>query len=226
MITFSWNGYKFCVVQFGRGIFEKDMAGHSHSKNSYELHYIVGGKGKLATDSKNYPLSKGDFFVTGPNVYHQQSTEKSDPLQEIYIYLQTGGEKTNDSLISAFLSTHFYFCKNDDLQKYFEMILCENHEKKLGYETAVGAIMQLLLTQITRIYIPQFNGISNNNSNLNDRRFFIIESAFIENPKSLTLADLAEAIGLCERQTQRLLKKYYGKSFTQKKEESAQNHDV
>ena len=223
MITFTWNDYRFCIVQFGKGMFEKDMTGHSHSKNSYELHYIIGGKGTLTTDSKIYSLSKGDFFVTGPNVYHQQSTDKANPLQEIYIYLQTSGEKTNDSLVSAFLSTHFYFCKNDYLQNYFERILCEKQEKKLGYETAIGAIMQLLLTQVTRIYLPQFNNISNNNSNLNDRRFFIIESAFIENPLNLTLTDLSEAIGLCERQTQRLLKKYYGKSFTQKKEEASKD---
>ena len=226
MITFTWNDYKFCIVQFDRGIFENDMTGHSHSKNSYELHYIIGGKGKLATDSRVYSLSKGDFFVTGPNIYHQQLTDKSNPLQEIFIYLQTDGEKTNDSLVSAFLSTHFYFCKNNALQKYFEMILYEKQEKKLGYESAISAIMQLLLTQITRIYLPQFNSISDNNSNLNDRRFLIIESAFIENPKNITLSDLADSIGLCERQTQRLLKKYYGKSFTQKKEEAAKMRGV
>jgi mannose-6-phosphate isomerase-like protein (cupin superfamily)/AraC-like DNA-binding protein len=226
MITFTWNDYKFCIVQFGKGIFEKDMAGHSHSKNSYELHYIIDGKGTLRTESKIYSLSKGDFFVTGPNIYHQQSTDKSNPLQEIYIYLQNGGEKTNDSLVSAFLSTHFYFCKNNDLQKYFDMILCEKQEEKLGYETAIGAIMQLLLTQITRIYLPQFTNVSNHSGNLNDRRFLIIEDAFIRNPESITLADLSDSIGLCERQTQRLLKKYYGKSFTQKKEETAKRHDI
>lgn len=226
MITFTWNGYKFCIVQFGKGIFERDMAGHSHSKNSYELHYIIGGKGTLTTESKSYPLSKGDFFVTGPNIYHQQSTDKSNPLQEIFIYLQTTGEKTNDSLVSAFLSTHFYFCKNNDLQKYFDTILCEKQEGRLGYETAIGAIIQLLLTQITRIYLPRFNNISNNSGNLNDRRFLIIEDAFIDHPESITLADLANSIGLCERQTQRLLKKYYGKSFTQKKEEATKKHDL
>ncbi|MCH5192131.1 MAG: AraC family ligand binding domain-containing protein [Oscillospiraceae bacterium] len=226
MITFTWNGYKFSIVQFDMGIFEKDMTGHSHSKNSYELHYIIGGKGTLATSNTVYSLSKGNFFVTGPNIYHQQSTDKEDPLQEIFVYLQTGGEKTNDSLVSAFLSTHFYFCKNKELQKYFEMMLCENQEKKLGYDAAVGAIMQLLLTHITRIYLPQFNNISENNGNLNDRRFFIIESAFIDNPTNITLAALSESIGLCERQTQRLLKKYYGKSFTQKKEEAAKKDDI
>lgn len=220
MVTFKWNNYEFSVLQLGIGIFNEDMAGHSHSKNSYELHYIIDGEGVLKTDNKSYTLSKGDFFVTGPNIYHQQSTNKKKPLKEIFIYLQTDGQKTNDILVSTFLSTHFCFSKEYGLQSLFENILNENDEKKFGYESAVGAVMQLLLTHITRIYAPHFNDIPSINQNLNDRRFLIIEKAFIENPENITLSELAEEIGLCERQTQRLLQKYYGKSFKEKKTES------
>lgn len=221
MITFTWNNYKFSMIQFDKGIFTKDMTGHSHSANTYELHYITGGKGTLTTDSKIYSLAQGDFFITGPGIYHQQSTDKEKPLTEIYIYLQTDGEKTSDALVSSFLANHFYFGRHDEFREYFELILKEKNEKKLGYSAAVGAVMQLLLTQIARVYLPQFNSISEDNDSLYDRRFFIIESAFIDNPENITLSDLSESLGLCERQVQRLLKKYYGKSFTQKKEESA-----
>ncbi|MCH5316957.1 MAG: AraC family ligand binding domain-containing protein [Eubacterium sp.] len=220
MITFNWNGYEFKIIQYGSGIFERDMAGHRHSKNSYELHYITGGKGKLTTDGNSYELSKGDFFVTGPDVYHQQSTDKNDMLSEIYIYLQSSDKKTNNAFVSAFLSTHFYFCKNYELQKYFEMILQEKEEQKLGFETAIGALMQLLLTHISRIYLPPISGVAEDGGNLIDKRFFIIELAFMNDPEKLTLSQLSESIGVCERQTQRLLKKYYGKSFTEKKEEA------
>lgn len=221
MIHFTWKNYKFSMIHFDKGIFTKNMTGHSHSANTYELHYIIGGKGTLTTDSKIYSLSKGDFFITGPGIYHQQSTDRDEPLTEIYIYLQTCGEKTSDLLVSAFLANHFYFGRHDAFDEYFKLILQEKQEKKLGYTSAVGAIMQLLLTQIVRIYLPQFGGISEDNDSLNDRRFFIIESAFIENPENITLADLSEALGLCERQVQRLLKKYYGKTFSEKKEEAA-----
>lgn len=220
MINFNWNNHDFCIVQFGNGIFRKDMVGHSHSKNSYELHYIIGGEGSLITDSKTYPLSKGDFFVTGPNIYHQQTTNHDKPLNEIYIYLQTSDEKTNDALVSVFLSTHFFFCRNENLSENFEKILIEENDRKFGYKSAIGALMQYLLTQITRIYAPQFNCISENSNDLNDRRFILIETAFIDDPKGITLGKLSGMIGLCERQTQRLLLKYYGKSFKEKKSES------
>lgn len=220
MINFKWNNYNFCLVQFGNGVFTKDMVGHSHSKNSYELHYIVGGEGTLITDSKAYKLSKGDFFVTGPNIYHQQLTNPQNSLREIFAYLQTSGEKTNDALVSAFLSTHFFFCNDSSLAELFEQILEENNDKRFGYKSAIGALMQLLMTRITRIYMPQFNCISENNSDLNDRRFIIIENEFINDPEGITLRKLASMIGVCERQTQRLLMKYYGKSFSEKKKEA------
>lgn len=77
--------------------------------------------------------------------------------------------------------------------------------------------MQLLMTEITRAYWPDHIALTENNSNQNDKRFILIENAFIYNPEDLTLRSLSELIGLCERQTQRLLQKYYGKSFKEKK---------
>ncbi|MBQ9118997.1 MAG: cupin domain-containing protein [Lachnospiraceae bacterium] len=220
MINFKWNEYDFSLIRFDKGIFYHDMVGHSHSKNSYELHYIVSGEGTLVTGDTSYPLAKGNFFVTGPNVYHKQLTNPNNPMIEIFIYLQASGEKTKDALVSAFLSTHFFFCREKELGRYFEEILVEGSSKRFGYKSAIGAMLQLLLIRITRLYVPHLNNIVEDNDNLNDRRFLIIEEAFINHPEGLTLGELSGLIGLCERQTQRLLQKYYGKSFTEKKEEA------
>lgn len=223
MIDFQWNNSKFSLIQFGMGVFTKDMVGHSHSKNSYELHYIIGGKGDLTTETDTFELSKGDFFVTGPNIYHKQSTDIHNPLKEIFIYLQTHEEKSKDLLVSSFLLTHFFFSNEPDLQTYFESVLNESDESKFGYQSAVSAALQLLLTHISRVYVPQLNGSSSINQNLNDQRFVIIDKAFIYRADTITLSELATEIGLCERQTQRLLHKYYGKSFKEKKKECLGN---
>ena len=219
MISFKWNNTDFNLVQYGRGVFSENMPGHSHSKNSYELHYIVDGEGVLTTDSKTYPLSKGNFFVTGPNVYHQQSTNPKKPLAEIYLYLQVSEKKNNDALVSSFLNTHFCFLEETDFGYIFDEILSECDGAKFGYVSATGALLQLLLTKITRAYVPQISRISKDTDTINDRCFFMIEYAFINNP-SITLRELSDTIGLCERQTQRLLSKYYGKTFREKKKEA------
>lgn len=222
MISFKWNDMNFNLVQYGRGVFRNDMPGHSHSKNSYELHYIIDGEGVLTTDSKTYSLSKGNFFVTGPNVYHQQSTNPEKPLTEIYLYLQVSEKKTNDVIVSSFLNTHFCFLEETDFGYIFDEILTECDGAKFGYISATGALLQQLLTKITRAYMPHISNISKDADTINDRCFFMIEYTFINNP-SITLRELAETIGLCERQTQRLLKKYYGKTFREKKKEAVKS---
>lgn len=220
MIGFKWNDFDFTLLDFGKGVFRKDMAGHSHSKNSYELHFIVDGEGKLTTDTKAYNLSKCDFFVTGPNIYHQQSTNPKNPLTEYYLYIQASDKKTNNALVSTFLSNHFYLCRDCKLFSVVERIIQEDNEKKWGYENIIAALMQILMTEITRLYWPDFRVTNESAENLNDRRFILIEQAFINDPKGITLTKLSGIIGLCERQTQRLLEKYYGMSFSEKKAES------
>lgn len=220
MLQFKWDNFDFTLLQFGKGVFQKDMAGHSHSKNSYELHYILDGEGWLNTAEDRYFLEKGVFFVTGPKVYHQQVTSREKPMTEIYVYIQAAEKKTNQALVSTFLSTHFHFQKNCSFEWLFLEILKEEEEKKWGYRSNVAAYMQLLLTEVTRAYWPDHREIAVSNDNLNDRRFILIENAFIEKPAEITLRSLSEQIGLCERQTQRLLKKYYGKTFLEKKAES------
>ncbi len=225
MLSFEWNNYKFTLVQYGRGVFYKDMVGHSHSKNSYEFHYIIGGEGMLTTDTKEYELRKGDFFVTGPNMYHQQSTNQNNLLEEIYVYIQAQDKYTKDAMVSTFLQTHFYFQRNSKLDDILLQILGEERDKKWGYECVISALMQQLLTEITRLYWPKFSGTTQNHENLNDRRFIIIEQAFIDDPKGISLTRLSNMIGLCERQTQRLLQKYYNKTFIEKKAEALNTLD-
>ena len=66
MISFVWHGLRFSVSEIGGGVLYGGIAPHTHSKNSYELHYITAGRGELETDTAVYKLQAGDFFVTGP----------------------------------------------------------------------------------------------------------------------------------------------------------------
>lgn len=224
MLQFEWNKHSFNLLELGKGVFKEDMVGHSHAKNSYEFHYITDGEGTLTTDTNIYKLQKGDFFITGPNVYHQQSTNPKNPLTEIYIYIQASEKKTNDALVGTFLATHFYFKDDCDLLYIFENCFKELEQKKWGYKSALSGLMQLLVIEVTRLYCDNFVDIEEPNDNLNDRRFILIEQAFINEPEGITLGKLSNMIGLCERQTQRLLQKYYGKSFKEKKAESVKNN--
>lgn len=219
MFEFLWRGYSFRWIQGGMGIFTSNIAYHVHSKNSYELHYIVSGKGLLRTDGGEYSLSEGVFFVTGPDIYHEQLTDEKDPLTEVYCYLQASDKKNNDILVSAFLERRFYIGKHKKYRKFFLQIADEVAEMNIGYECLIESSLLFVMTDYARRLIGKYKDSKFvTDTDLNDKRFLQIEVELMNNCKKITLASLSEKIGLCERQTQRLIGKYYGMSFSQIKQ--------
>lgn len=220
MINFTWNNVLFNITDIGSGVLRYDIQRHAHSKNSYELHFILGGKGELVTDTEKYRLKAGDFFITGPNVYHGQNSDRDDPILDIFIMLQAVNTDKANAISSAFLATHFYHSQNFDYETA-KQIADEFKNKKVDYKSAVSGLAMKLLTDIIRLFLPSAFSEAASPENLNDRRFIIIEQEFLFNPNP-NLTELSNKLGICERQTQRLLKKYYGKSFREKKKESRQ----
>ncbi len=218
MIEFYWNDVLFNMTDIGGGTLGKDIPRHAHSINSYELHFITGGKGILITDTNKYELTKPNFFITGPNVYHEQIADKSNPVNDIFIMYQAVRTDKANAVSSVFLENCFCFFEDFDVSTA-QQILQEYRQKNVDYESVVCGLSMKLLTDITRHFMP--SGFVENAAytGLYDRRFVIIEQALLYTP-DITLTELSRKIGLCERQTQRLLKKYYGKSFREKKRES------
>lgn len=217
MINFKWNGIDFSITDIGGGKLGEDIPRHAHAKGSYELHFITGGKGKLITDDKEYNLKIGDFFITGENIYHQQMADKEHPVEDVFLMLQANNTAKATAVGSVFLSNRFCFLSDFDIT-YAIAILKEYRQKLPDFKSAVAGLTMKTLTDITRLMLPEEFTDTINDSNLNDKRFVLIEQAFLYSD-NLTLTKLANTIGLCERQTQRLLKKYYGKSFREIKKE-------
>lgn len=219
-MNFTWNDYDFTIVQFGRGQIQQNIPKHQHSINSYELHFITKGSGTLIINDKEYSLKQNDFFVTGPLVYHEQLTNPQDNVEELFLYLQGSDKKTKNLIASTFLQEHFYFEEDSKLGFYFDNIDAENFHRKAGYESKIKAWIQLLLTDLVRLYAPNLKNDRKTEQLLYDKRFLMIDNAFIHSAPSITLTELADRIGLSERQTQRIIEKYYHKSFKEKKEEA------
>lgn len=220
MIDFEWNGVRFTLVKCSGGVLDSCIPMHCHSENSYELHFILGGEGTLLTENGEYKMRQGNFFVTGPGVNHSQTGDKNHPISDIYIYLQKRNSQKQNSFSKLFLDTHFYYHQQFENECVSE-ILSEINNKKPGWESAAAGLMINLLTRITRLYAPAGYTVPAKDENLNDMRFLIIENMFLYS-KNFTLKELSRKLGVCERQTQRLLKKYYGKTFREKIKESSQ----
>ena len=139
--------------------------------------------------------------------------------------IQIKNDKSKNVFSSIFTQHNFCYLENVD-NKYAKMLLSEWKNKNPDYKSVISGLMIIILTQITRLLLPKdFQEFANKERFPNskivvlDNRFAIIEQAFLyEN--EITLTKLSQMIGLCDRQTQRLLKKYYGKSFREIKKES------
>lgn len=220
MLDFEWSGVRFTLVKCSGGVLDDCIPMHCHSENSYEIHFILDGAGTLLTENGEYKMRRGNFFVTGPGINHSQTGDKNNPIKDIYIYIQKRNSQRQNSFAKLFLDTHFYYHQQFETECAAE-ILSEINSKKPGWESAAAGLMINLLTRITRLYTPEGYTVPVKDENLNDMRFLIIENMFLYN-KDFTLKDLSRKLGVCERQTQRLLKKYYGKTFREKVKESSQ----
>ena len=218
MIKFEWNGIVFLITDLGGGKLGESIPPHAHAKGCYELHFVTNGNGILIAEDKKIQLKKGDFFITGPNITHSQDFDKNEPIEDVFVLIQVKDSSQKNYVSSVFLEHYFCYFENTDNALAREL-LNECKEKNPNFEYAVAGYLTVILTQIVRKMLPKdFSGIIGSD-NLNDKRFAIIEQAFLYE-KDLTLSKLSKMIGLCERQTQRLLKKYYNKSFRELKKSS------
>ena len=208
-MDFIWNKIQFTITDLGGGKLGEKIPMHAHAKGCYELHFVTEGKGTLIADGNKIELKKNDFFITGPNIRHSQNYDEQNPIEDVFILIQVKNDKSKNVFSSIFTQHNFCYLENVDNQ-FAKMLLNEWKNKNPDYESVISGLMIIILTQITRLLLPKDFQEFANKENLNDKRFAIIEQAFLyEN--DITLTKLSQMIGLCDRQTQRLLKKYYGK---------------
>jgi len=226
-ISFSLGGLDFYLSSAAIEKFERNIPSHTHSNNSYEIHYIAHGKGYSTINNKEYCLNPNSLFVTGPGVEHSQFPDKEDPMWEycLYFRVQKVSKSTNDieaEIADLFLNNTFWF--GEDSQKLLtllQMIFTQFNEKPFGYEIMLETLLKQFIVKLVRNY--RDNGDSRESSKKcchMCNTYLIIEEAFLYEYNTLTLEQLSERLGLGTRQTERLLKEHYEKTFTQKKTEA------
>lgn len=227
-LTFTMGDVLFTVLSISTEQMINPIPRHSHSRNSYEMHYISYGYGTLIADDIKYDIIPGTFFMTGPGVFHEQISDPKDPMREYGIYIKVGlshnGPK--DETIKAFLDQKFFLGPADmEMYELMKKLISELEQGNIGYRLMISAIIQQIVLHISRQYrITENEKITGPGANLpingEDQTYLIIEEAFLYSYRDITLEKLADMLGLSSRQTERLLIKHYNKTFLQKKKEA------
>ncbi len=215
--SFTMENHTYHILMITHGIIHKTIPAHYHSNNSYEVHFISEGLGKLIANDAVYALTPGTIFITGPGIMHQQEPDPSDPMREdcLYFYIEDSGASMKASpLTEMFRSNPFWIGQDQqNLSAILQMIHQELPFKAIGHSISINACFQRYLVALAR------NMTSDSLSeNKEYRPFWLeIESAFLYHYRDLTLDHICSIVGMCRRQTQRILLKYYGLNFQKKR---------
>lgn len=239
-----WTSYNDAAIHFHIGNtriqalnfvyerFQRSIPSHAHGNDSYEIHYISQGRGRALIHGSTYHITPGTLYVTGPHVEHAQVPDPDDPMCEYCIYLKTEKRRRvhtsaepspsqENEVLSLFSSTRFWF--GQDTQQtgsLFTMLFQELAHKKTGYELQVEALLRQILVHLARSYEKGSRSRASGIIGETDKTSVIIEEYFLYQYAALSLEELSGKLGLGTRQTERLLQKYYGKTFLQKKAEA------
>ena len=227
-LHFSLGGYDFHVSNIVLEQFERSIPRHSHSKNSYEIHYIPFGYGKASINGKDYEVTPNTLFITGPFVEHAQIPNCQDPMCEYCIYLKLGhssfpvSSAPEKKLTALFKKTNFWFGQDtQDIHSLMKQLFFELEHHYTGYSIQAESLLKQLIIKLVRNYEnkPEIS-TRKVSPNLIDNKYLIIEECFLYEYRTLTLDKISARLGLGIRQTERLLKDHYGKTFLQKKTEA------
>lgn len=225
-ISFRIENVEFTIPSLSHECHIRPIPMHAHSKNSYELHYISSGSGTLNCGGERQPLAGGSVFMTGPGVPHEQLSDPENPMEEYSVYFRIDhSEGSRRAGLSATFAETLYWFGSDDgrVDDLIKRIFSELDSSNPGRELMIESLtIQLVLTMV-RLYSSSGGGglkETEQKSSISDLTYLIIEETFLYDYSTATLDSLAEKLGLGKRQTERLLKKHYNKSFQEKKRES------
>lgn len=207
--------------------FLRCMPKHSHGQNSYELHYIPYGQGKVSIGNEIYDIIPNTLYMTGPHVEHEQIPVKNDPMAEYCLYFKLEDRdfsefQSKESVASKFKHVRFWYGQDSqELYPIMQQIFFELEHKYVGYMIQVEALLQQCIVKVVRNYENKSHSkLHFSPSSLVDSKYIIVEESFLYEYETITLENLAQRLALSTRQTERFLKDYYGKTFLQKKSDA------
>ncbi len=221
-ITFDIESTEFKILSLCLEKLINPIPMHSHSKNSYELHYISFGNGTLISNGVSYDITPGTLFMTGPNVEHEQISDPENPMTEycVYLKIEQPPKTERGSLAGIFADKVFWFGQDSkDVHELMKKTFSELESPGLGSKLFISSLMQQLILYMIRIYQAEDEkeGVVSGAKEQIDLTYLIIEEEFLYNYKDVTLKSLSEKLKLSCRQTERLLCRHYNSSFQQKK---------
>lgn len=229
-VRFLLEGVVVNVLMVSYRRFTEVMPEHAHGENVYEIHLVTDGAGIVLLNRKAYPVNAGVLYITGPGVLHEQIAGRENPVTEFGLYLQLEADGTGGELIRNLQKQPMWYGKGRGvLSRLAGEILTEQSGKRPGSAELLPHLLAEFFIECIRSILPgEEDGQSfpvpeekfSAHAMQEENALLVTDEVFLYEYREITLQELARRLGFSVRQTQRLLYRIYGKSFTQKKLEA------
>lgn len=190
----------------------------NHKHSSYEFHFVSRGKGYITMDDKTFTIQKGEFYLTGPHIYHSQRSDAADPMDECSLQCQirlNGKAPKHEieeakqvlQLLNRPVRASVADCYNG-IPLFFD-VLQEMRDKHIGYLSSIKHLMmQLIMAAVRnlngdRITEPIPLPLTDSDHNIVRNCILFLEDNY-QDP--ITLEDISSAIYFSPRHLARVFK--------------------
>lgn len=201
---------------------------HNHGSH-YELRYVLRGQGRQMVGNTTVNTSPGELLLIYPGEYHYQSAEniRTDltqynlrfALMELPQNAPSRQRRAHERLVEALRSTRVLQDAETRMAEPFRRLTEEIRRRNDGYFYVLQAMCTVILTELLRL-LPEFAATAvfpaeelkyNGYWRLQIDRFLSTRYG-----DDVRLQDLADAVKLSKRQTERLMQREYGMGYSQK----------
>lgn len=194
-----------------------------HTHSAYEFHFVAEGESLVKLDNESFRVEKGQFYITKPGEYHEQTNVESKKYVEYSMncsITSTHTENIEEALIYERLNQDQ--CKgyedNNGILMLFEKVLECAYYEKIGYYSKIQHYILLIL--IASVQVLSENEDYNYKVPLKQKkdqyRFDQITQYIHDNVHGpIITKDIANYMYLSEKQVSRIIKKETGISTKQ-----------
>jgi AraC-like DNA-binding protein/mannose-6-phosphate isomerase-like protein (cupin superfamily) len=231
---FRWGAYGVRVLKFHLTHFPPSRVIGFHKHSEFEFHFIPGGKGKVILGDREFSLRPGMFYLTGPEVLHQQEADSEEGMDELCLHVdivQLGERHPRDE---NEWGTEWEWREAEECVKQLKklpLVPAEDeyaamkwfltayrawYENQPGFYTTIKqSIIQILLRSM-RAYGAKPAEFALPTRDMKAHRFHLALQFIQDNYASpITLEEVAEKVNVSGRQLQRIFREQSLGSFSE-----------
>ena len=151
-INYNFEGMGINVSWFRAMTLSGNWHIDRHMHSSFEFHFIIEGSCEVITDTYKFTVSKGDFYLTAPGVFHEQRSINEKPMVEYCLNcdLVCTSDCSKELLNVLNTLTNSPCCAYSDdcyisCSKLFEYALEQAYSENLGFYSSIKSIIPLIL---------------------------------------------------------------------------------